>query len=326
MNQEFITAQVAECMLKHPGIEVLPPGSLTPEDTADSLIGLLKTMYVNHGITQHTEAVIEDLKNGNLQTWLAKKDGRLVATASLVKQTNGDVEIGRAVSLEKGNGKLLMLLAALAHLEHDTKSPLIAEVRVAKTFGGIPSGEATQHICFGILDLVPHAIAPFFSHGSPIRNESFILARSDISNRRTVSELAFEGISNRSTKGIIPRLKVVQAQPFHIIVPDENGQNFQDFESTQQNEESGFTLFPVETSDSNMPLIGALLGNSRIILCGIDGHSRNGKPVVLFGTIGPKTVIAPSQISTEIEQPLRRDLQDIADRFTSLGISEGSSY
>lgn len=320
MNKEMLSTLVEESNIKHPGIEVLPPGSLTPESTATEMITLLEKVYVKHGITKHKKNVINDLKEGTLQTWLAKKDDQFVATASLVTQPNSDVELGRAVSLEKGNGKLLMLLGALHHLENNADAPLVAEVRVAEEFGEIPSGEATQHICFELFDLVPHAIAPFFAHGDPLRRESFILARNDTQLGKTVSELAFAPLNNRNMHGKPPGLKLIQTEPFRIAIPDENGNKLEKlFTSNELERQEGFTLFPVETTDANMSLIGALFGNPRIILCGVDSHhGKNDKPIVLFGTIGRDTVIAPTKITSSLPQPIRRDLQNIADQFDGL--------
>lgn len=321
MNQEFIARNIARSIEKNPGLEILPPGSLSPEETATSMIGLLKNVYVQHGITRRENQVIDDIRSGNLQTWLAKKDDRFIATASLVRQNNGDVEIGRAVSLEKGNGKILMLLASLAHVEHDKHSPLVAEVRVADHFGNIPSGEATQHICLKILELVPHAIAPFFAHGDPVRNETFVLARSDRRSGQTISDLSHAPLNNRWMFGETTGLRMVQDEPFQIAIPDENGQSIENFINANDLENrKGFTLFPIETTDQNMPLVGALLANPRMVLCGVEHElGINQKPVILIGTIGADTKIAPSLITDALPQPIRRDLQNIADQFTRLG-------
>lgn len=321
MKPELLTAQIKAAKLHNPNLEVLPPGSLPPEVTAKTLINLLRSVYVKHGITTDPDKVVNDLKDGELKTWLARKDGKFVSTASLIKQANGDVEIGRAVSLERGNGKLLMMLAAEDHLKHGSKSPLVAEVRVAKEFGDIPSGEITQHICFELFGLVPHAIAPFFAHGDPKRNESFVLARSDHKSIKPVSEQALAPLNNRSLKGKPVGIKVIQSEPFQIAVPDEQGQSFSEFEwDSGLDHRSGFTLFPVEVTDANMPLVGTLLSNSRIVMCGVESHNgKNGKPIVLFGTIGSDTRIAPSKITDALARPIREDLQHIANQFTKLG-------
>lgn len=323
MNQKELATIVAQAQLKHPELDVLSPGSLSAEDTAHHLIVLLKSVYIQHGISKSPDKLATDIKQGNLQTWFAKKDNQFVATASLVRQSNGDVEIGRAVSQSKGAGKLLMAKATLSHLKSRAQTPLVAEVRVAKEFGDIPSSEATQHICFNLFDLVPHAIAPFFAHGDPIRNESFVLARSNRKTRKTVSEQAQAPLNNRNMKGNPIGLKVVQDEPFRIAIPDEQGQSFVDFFwQNGLDHRASFTLFPIETTDANMSLVGALLSNPRIILCGVDSHQgQNNRPIVLFGTIGSDTRIAPSKITGALAQPLRRDLQSIANQFTKLGHS-----
>lgn len=321
MKPEILSAHIEAAKLHNPNLEVLPPGSLTPQQTAKSMIDLLNKVYFKHGISSDLGKVVEDIKHGELKTWLAKKDGKFIATASLIKQKGDDVEVGRAVSLEQGNGKLLMMLAVSDHLKHSVGSPLVAEVRVAEAFGGIPSGEATQHICFELLGLVPHAIAPFFAHGELKRNESFVLARSDHKSRKTISEQAFAPLNNRNLKGKPLGLKMIQSEPFRIAVPDEQGQSLEDFTLAHNLEHlSGFTLFPIEVTDTNMSLVGALLGNPRIILCGVGNHDgQNHKPVVLFGTIGTNTLISPSKITNALDQPLRKDIQNIADQFANLG-------
>jgi len=321
MKPEILTAQIAAAKLHNPNLEVLPPGSFSPELTTKTMIDLLQSVYVRHGITADPDKVVKDVESGELKTWLAKKDGKFISTASLVKQKNGDVEIGRAVSLEKGNGKLLMMLAAKDHLKHGGKSPLVAEVRVAKEFGDIPSGEATQHICFELLSLVPHALAPFFAHGDPLRSESFALARDDIKSGKTITEQALAPLNNRNMKGKVLGVKVIQEKPFRIAIPNEQGQSLGKFEwDTGLEHRAGFTLFPIEATDANMPLVGALLGNPRMVLCGIDGRDgQDHKPVVLFGTIGADTRIAPSKITDSLAEPIRHDLQNIADQFTKLG-------
>ncbi|HBO10482.1 TPA: hypothetical protein DD448_00840 [Candidatus Collierbacteria bacterium] len=322
MNKEFISAHIADVIETHPEIEVMPPGTLPPADTATHMISLLRAVYVNHGIANRVRDITRDIESGNLQTWLAKREGQLVATASLVHQPNGDVEIGRAVSLEKGNGKLLMLLASLAHLKNNSDAPIVAEVRAAEQFGGIPSGEATQHICFELLDLVPHALAPFFNHGGPVRNESFILARSDRQPGRTATEMVLSTLTNRDLRGRVQRVKLVQDEPFQIIVPDTNGSTLSEIWTAKDIQfKEGFTLFPIEVTDANLALVGTLLTNPRIVMCGIaHRQGENGKPIILFGTVGKDTKVAPSKITDALAPAVRRDLQILPISLPSLAI------
>jgi len=321
MNRERIKTHLNRSIHEFPDIQIIPPGSLTSGETASAMISLLQSVYVNHGIANNREAVKKDLESGSLRTWLAKSDGEFVATASLVKQTNGDVELGRAVSRKKGAGKILMASAAISHIESDRPKPIVAEVRVADEFWGVPNSFATQHLCFELFDLIPHAIAPFFSHGSPLRNESFVLARSDRTDRRTVSELAREPLNNRNMNGSPIGLTIIQTKPFKIVVPKENGRSLDPLSLEEDFMwKEGFTLFPIETTDRNLPLIGSLLSNPRMVLCGIDHFlGKNDKPIVFIGTIGADTKMANTKITEAISQPMRRDLQTIADKFVSLG-------
>ncbi len=321
MKTKELIAIVAKTKRENPDLEIIEPGRLSAEETAINLVNLLNSVYVSHGIAKNPRVVEEDIKDGRLKTWLAKKAGEFVATASLIEQRGGEVEIGRAVSHSKGAGKLLMAEAVLAHLKNNNKTPLVAEVRVAKKFCGIPSGAATQHICFELLSLVPHAVAPFFSHGSPKRNESFVLASNDITQGKTVSEMVHGALSGRSIQGTVSRVKIAEREPFKIVLPDGNGSELRDLiEAEDLKFQEGFTLFPIEVIDANMGLIGALLENPRIIPCGVERKmGKNNKPIVLFGTIGADTKIAPTNITSSVSQPLRRDLQTIADSFTRLG-------
>lgn len=323
MKNENIASIIKKAHLKSGG-EIITPGSLSPELTAHHLVELLCKVYVSHGITKNTDQVVEDLRNGKLQTWFSKSNGNFVATASLIHQSNGEVEIGRAVSLEKGHGKMLMLLAAQECAKNKLQKPIVAEVRAAKEFKGIPSGEATQHITLGLLQLVPHAIAPLFAHGDPLRQESFILARNDIKKLNPVTEQACQTLTNRDLRGPIPRVMNIQNEPFNIVVPSDEGLDISQLMATLSHElERGFTLFPIETTDRNLPLIGSLLTNPRVVLCGIGPTAQNSShSVVLLGTVGPATLVAPSKIINAVPESMRQDLQIISDRFTSLGCSD----
>lgn len=120
-----------------------PEDDISADTQADWLISLLSKMYVEHGITKRRTQLVEDIEKGKSALWFATKNDGLIASAALVVQSDGAVELGRAVSLERGVGGLLMLLAAKEHLENSTE-PLVAEVRLANEYEGIPSGEATQ--------------------------------------------------------------------------------------------------------------------------------------------------------------------------------------
>ncbi|KKT61137.1 MAG: hypothetical protein UW56_C0032G0004, partial [Candidatus Collierbacteria bacterium GW2011_GWD1_44_27] len=135
---------------------VSPEDNLTQDIQAEWLAQLLSTMYVEHGITKRRDSLLRDIADGNCKLWFAVKDEKPIGSAALVRQSDGSVEVGRAVSLENGVGGLLMLLAAQHHMMN-AETPLVAEVRVSDEFEGVPSGEATQTVCFKHLGLIPQA-------------------------------------------------------------------------------------------------------------------------------------------------------------------------
>lgn len=324
MNKELLNEQLGITKERNPEMHTLAPGDLTSEETADNLISLLQAMYVEHGITKNRERLINEITNGNVLTWFAQKDGNFVATASLVKQTDGAWELGRAVSLERGNGvgKSVILEALKFHIENHSNTPLTAEVRGASEFEGIPSGLATQKIFFGlinnILPITPFAVAPLFAHGSPVRNEPFILSATDVKPGKTITQNILETINNRSTKGIIPRLHVVQTSPFRLAVPSDDGKDACKI-AAESGDFNGCSLFPIEITDKNMPLIGMLLANPNMVRCGIDRLSGiNEKPVILIATIGFQGKLAPTQVSEALPTKIREDIQNIADRFSRI--------
>jgi hypothetical protein len=329
MNKEILNEQLISLEARNPDMHLLRPGALTSDETANNVIKLLKAMYVEHGITKDKTKLVNDINTGNVLSWFAKKGKDFVATASLVKQQDGAWELGRAVSLDRGNGigKKVILEALKFHLENHPNVPLTAEVRAAAEFKGIPSGEATQKIFFGtinkILPIAPYAIAPLFAHGDPLRNEQFILSASDVKPGKTISEKIHEIINDRSTKGIITPMKVVQDEPFRLAVPDTEGIRASSI-IYDSKDFRGCSLFPIEATDKNMPLIGWLSTEEDLVFCGVDRTlGKEGKPVILIASIGFKennksgkvSFMAPTRVSETLSITLTRDLQEIADKF-----------
>ncbi|KKQ92378.1 MAG: hypothetical protein UU16_C0017G0010 [Candidatus Woesebacteria bacterium GW2011_GWA2_40_7] len=332
MNKEILREQLINLETRNAGMKILNPGDLTSEKTADNVIKLLKAMYVEHGITKDKKKLVKDIEVGNVLSWFAQKDENFVATASLVKQDDGAWELGRAVSLDRGNGlgKRVILEALKFHLKNHSNEALIAEVRAADEFKQVPSGLATQKIFFGtinsILPITPFAIAPLFAHGDPLRNEQFILSASDIKPGKTISEKISDSINNRSTKGTIPRLQVIQTAPFRLAIPNDNGKKASQVAS-ESVDFKGCSLFPVEVTDRNMPLIGMLSSRSDMVLCGVDRLLGNeGKPVVLIATLGfhgniltgQSSELAPTEVSEVLPTEMRKDTQAIADKFSHI--------
>jgi len=332
MNKEILNEQLMSLEARNPGLQIVSPGALTSEETANSLVRLLQTMYVEHGITKNKEKLVNDINARNVLTWFAKKDGKFIATASLVKQDNNAWELGRAVSLDRGNGigKKVILEALKFHIENHPHKALTAEVRAAAEFEGIPSGLATQKIFFGTIDKIlpvtPFAIAPLFAHGDPLRNEQFILSASDVKPGKVISERVGETINNRSTKGFVTRLRVVQTSPFRLALPNDHGRPASEVVN-ESDMFDGCSLFPIEATDANMPLIGMLSGEPNMVICGVDRlMGREGRPIILIATLGfhsnksgpGTTILAPAQVSEVLPKDFRIDIQNIINRFKDI--------
>jgi len=330
MNKEILNEQLANLEIKNPDLKIIEPGNLTSEETANELIKLLQAVYVEHGITNDKEKLVDDIRRRDVLTWFAKKEGKFIATASLIKQSDGSWELGRAVSMDRGNGigKKVLLEALKFHIENHPDIALTAEVRAAVEFKGIPSGEATQRIFFGLIDkiipITPFAIAPLFAHGDPLRNEHFILSASDVKIGKTISEKIAEIINGRDTKGFVTRLSIIRRHPFILAVPDNNGPSA-DFLLHESERTPGCTLIPVEATDRNMPLIARLSKHPNIVFCGVDrAVGKEGKPIVLAAMLGfienPRgngttVLLAPTSVGDVIPINHRMDLQKIADKF-----------
>ena len=339
MSKEFLDRQIVGIQERHPGLKILSPGDMSSVDTANCIIDLLQEMYIEHGIIKNKQNLVEAIDKGDILTWFAVSNNKFVATASLIKQADGVWELGRAVSLKRGEniGKRVILEALRFYIENHSNDILTAEVRAAAEFEGIPSGLATQKIFFGlisdILPLRPYAIAPLFAHGDPLRNEQFILSSTDIEPGKTISQRWAEAVNNSSVKGEVSPVQIIQKEPFQLIVPDEDGVSIEDVLDEVENFD-GCTLFSIEATDRNMPLVEKLLKDPNMIKCGVDRvMGKENKPILLIARIGfgrhverdgsvGYTLLAPSVISQSLSSEIRKDLQEIADKFTRKNISQ----
>jgi len=328
MNKELLNEQIIKSNQRNPDVRLFAPGELSVGKTADRLISLLQNLYIQHGITKNREGLEDDIRCGKVLTWFAVKNNEFIATASLVKQNDGSWELGRAVSLDRGNGigKKAMLGALEFHLNNHRGLALIGEVRAADDFKGIPSGLATQKIFFDLINKIiptsPFAVAPLFSHGNPLRNEQFILTATDVDQTKTISEKIANVSENRSTEGIVPKLHSVTETPFRLLVPNDDGRNAS--EVIEESEHfNGCSLFPIEVTDKNIPLIGVLKNNINMVFCGVDRVlGKEGKPVLLIATLGfrsdalgRKTELAPTKVSESLPVKCQEDIQKISERF-----------
>lgn len=325
MNKERIDLLVEQRKEKlQQGVSIITPDDgLSAETVADWLVSLLSEMYVQHGITKNWERLWLDIESGNCKLWFAVKNERPVASAALIKQTDGSVEIGRAVSQLNGVGGLLMLMAVADHLSRSS-DPVVAEIRVSDQFEGVPSGEATQIVCFKRLGLVPHALVPAFNHGRPNRQEMFLFSTSEQITQgepiflptefrhligRTAVEVANDALpwetAVRETAERKPALvwTIVQTEPFCVVVPDNDGNRSLTSVLREAEKVSAFTLTPLSTSPSNASSIAECM-LSGFVPCGFDRNlAPDGHPVLLLGKLRKGTLLAPIKIVSGLFSP-----------------------
>ncbi len=326
--------------------EALDPriGIVTPEHNllagvqAEWMIRLLNAMYFKHGVSSNPDKVKDAIEVGEIRSWFAVRDDEPIAIASLIRNGDGSQELGRAASLDRqhGVGGLLMLMAGLDHFLNND-APLVAEVRVATQFGGIPNGMATQRNCFDHLGLIPHALIPAFHHGNPDRNELFAFSSSqeiEISEKLFMPGdpaalellgsivLPFAGLGWSSKQigiGGSSHLdngwEFVEDKPFGLVVP--GGLN-SSLESTvkRSEEQNSFTLIPIEMSPNMM---GTVIGcmNEGFIPCGIDRNlGDKGHPILMLGKLREGAFLAPMQLKEDsIERVIANAMHRVGFEF-----------
>lgn len=298
-------------------LEVIEPGRLDPRRTADTIIELLQSIYSNHALAKNQGQLESDIAWGKVKPWVITRENQPVACAALITNDDDTVELGRAVSLETGTGvgKLAMLLAANAA----SPGSLVAEVRLADDFLGIPSGEATQRICFGILKLFPHAVLPTFAHGSPLRNEMFAFSSElRILPDSSITASVLNILSGRSLAGTPRKVHLSISNPFRVGIPVDDGLSLEDFQRQSRQAASGCTLIPIEATDQNLATI-AWLQQNEFVLAGLDRHTGpNGLPVLLLATLAQGTILAPTKLAGNLPFALERDIEDISNNFQQL--------
>lgn len=327
MNKELRSVHIEQVIGQkferlNPGIRIITPEhKLIAGIQAEWMIGLLEAMYFKHGVSNNPGKLKADFEEGNINAWFAVREDEPVAVAALIRNADGSRELGRAASLDRehGIGGLLMLMAGLDHFLNN-ESPLVAEVRLATQFKGIPNGMATQKICLDRLGLIPHAVLPPFHHGNPDRNEFFAFSSSQIieiienlfiPDDPIALELfgsiviPFAGLDLSSKQVSIgrtgPSVKswtFQEGAPFGIVEP--GGLNSSLESAIKRSEElNPFTLIPLELSPRMM---GAIIGcmNEGFIPCGIDRNpGENGHPVVMLGKLRKGALLAPVQLKED---------------------------
>lgn len=303
-------------------LKLFSPDDLDPSFAARTVIKLLQQTYVSHGISENPAKVEEDILAQQVEPWIVTRDNRPVACAALVHQSDGSVEIGRAVSTENGSGagKIAMLEAA----RRKGSAPLVAEIRLADTFANIPSSEATQRICHGILGLTVHAILPPFRHGRHPStgnkyNEMFGFAAEHIKLiNDSPAQTAHGVLEGRNSAGIPKNIQVVQSAPFKVAVLSDEGLNTDDFHKASRHGEQGCTMVAVEATDQNLTTIAWLMAHD-FILTGVDRNlGDNDLPVLLLATLAHGTILAPTSASDTLPKQLRADILQISNQFNQL--------
>lgn len=298
-------------------VRVHGPETLEPGCAAENIVGLLEQVYIHHGISQNRANLEQEVTNGHVRPWIVTRDGRAVACAALIDQTDGSVEVGRAVSIEKGSGagKLAMLTAAA----HKGSQRLVAEVRLADDFAGIPGSEATQRICFGTLQLIPHAFLPAFGHGGDsFRQEVFAFSAEKVPIHGRPRATALHAITNRDMRGTPRRLHLIQDRPVRILQIGDEGGEVAVVASEARESHTGCTLAPVEATDANLSTIKALLAH-QFVIAGIDRSlGAHNLPVIMLATVGLGTPIAPSRPSVVLSTLLRQEIREVSDEFHRL--------
>jgi hypothetical protein len=318
LSTEHIHQKLAHKESRLNGIhEIIGPElGVSAQTQAEWMINLLQQVYTEHGIAKSPEKVVQSIASNQCRCWFILEHGTPVAMAALVTQSDGSVELGRAVAISPGLGLggIAMMRAGLDQIENGD-TPLVAEVRVADKFEGVPSGEATQNILFGQFGLKPHALAPMFNHGNPVRQEMFALATSQDRQRSeslvlpenrnaqrhlnpivTLNRNIFDSkVVSRTQTPNSQRFELVQTAPFSVLIPSQHGSSLEVVEQASL-EQNVFALLPVEMNVQNCAAIVKCL-ESGWVACGVDRNvGDNGHPILLLGKLRAGTLLAPSQI------------------------------
>lgn len=336
-NIEHLTTSIKDKKEKV-GLEVAfidPSSEIDSITQAKWMIGLLEQTYHRHGISQHSSVVQSQIESGKLRNWFALKDGLPIAVASLISQSDGSVEVGRAVASDRGRGigGILMLQAALHHFS-ESEQPLVAEVRISDQFEGIPSGLATQKISLGHIGLFPQAVVPAFHHGEPDRQEQFVFSSSEIiqplestfvpdeiKSQTLITKAALslaesaikqKGVIFQAPERIHSGWTIQFTEPFALITRDTSqSQLSQTISKAEQS--SPFSLLPIEMSPIMAgPIIEAM--NHGFIPCGIAREIGGlGHPVLLLGKLRTGTILAPIKLMPEVFSGQQRQAIQVID-------------
>lgn len=303
-------------------LKLLSPTDLDPLFAAQTFIKLLQQTYVSHGVSQQSKEFASKIHKNQIEPWIVTRNDLPIACAALIRQSDGTKEVGRAVSIENGSGagKIAMLEAAL----NKGSSQLVAEIRLADEFAGVPSSEATQRICHGIIGLTIHAILPPFRHGKhPITgdkyNEMFGFAseKFKLINNSPI-QTAHIALAGRSPTGLPKNIQQIQSMPFKVAVLSDAGQNINDFHKNSRHGYPGCTMVSAEVIDQNLATITWLMEHD-FILSGIDRNAgENGLPVLLLSTLAHGTILAPSIASNILPSQTRNDILQISNQFNHL--------
>lgn len=296
---------------------VRPESGVHPQIQAEWMVQVLSEIYVRHGITANVSGLEASIQNGDCRCWFALEDEEPISCVALVRQADGAIELGRAASLNRGKGvgSLLMLESAIDHFTH-SDMPLVAEVRMAADFEGVPGSEATQVVMLRHIGLEPHALVPMFGHGDPCRQEQFVLGSSEIIQESlpmwwpetsNSKRLLHETVGGIVLGGFLPNTTVGGSEsrtPFSGWEVD-NEAPFAVLKSAggtrvgleQALEEAlgkkPFVLMPIPASPENSGVVDSALENG-LVPCGVDRSlDDQGFPILLFGKLDHRVKLAP---------------------------------
>ena len=286
-------------------LTLLGPQDLTPTFAAKSIITLLQKVYFHHAVTDDQITLENEIRKNTVLPWIMMQGTEVIACATLITHSNGEIEIGRAVSLKRGSsaGTITILTAA-----KEAGSKLTATVRLAAEFEGIPSSIPAQKISYDILKLTPHAALPAFSHGSPTRVELFACSSMNKNDGLLALKHEFNKIEPNNSK--LFDIKITQRDPFtkgHLCI---SGENIETFVSQARTKMNHCTIVKIEVNAEYKHTYDYLLDNN-FVVSGYEQVVHNKPTHIILSTLGRGTTLAPIDLNEGIPANIRNDIAEI---------------
>ncbi len=293
-------------------LKLLGPEDLTPSFAAKSIITLLQKVYFHHAVTDDLAALEKEISENTVLPWIMMQGTEPIACATLITHSNGEIEIGRAVSIKPGTsaGTITVLTAA-----KEAGNKLTATVRLASEFEGIPTSIPAQKISFNMLKLTPHAVLPAFSHGSPTRIELF--ACSDMHKGGSLFKLKKEFNKIASNNSKLFDINTSQREPFTSGYLCTSGENIKDFVTNARKKINHCTLVKVAVDAEYKYTYDYLLANN-FIISGYEQDIHNKQPYIILSTLGIGTTLAPIELSENIPGSIRQEIKEVYNSLRSI--------